>query len=251
MQRMKCIIQYDGTAFAGYQVQPDQRTVQSKLEAALTQMHKGKEVKVVASGRTDAGVHAKGQVVHFDTSLDIPLEGWKKGLKSLLPPDIGVLEVQSASESFHARYDTVGKEYRYVILNQPDPDIFKRNYAFHVREELNVEAMREACRYLEGEHDFTSFCSARTEVKGDKVRTIMKADVQRLGSELTFTFRGSGFLYNMVRILVGTLVEIGKGERDPVDIPSIIDARNRAAAGKTAPPQGLFLWEVHYPQPEM
>ncbi|RWZ52092.1 tRNA pseudouridine(38-40) synthase TruA [Halobacillus fulvus] len=246
MERIRCTIQYDGTNYAGYQIQPNGNTVQAELEKALKKMHKGQDVKVTASGRTDSGVHAKGQVIHFDTPLAIPSSNWQRALSSMLPDDIWVHDAERVDPDFHARYDTTGKEYRYFVWNKREPDIFKRHYRYHVKAELNVEAMKEACRRLEGEHDFTSFCSPKTEVKGNKVRTIYEASVEADGPELMFVFRGSGFLYNMVRILVGTLIEIGRGERKPEDIASIIEAKHRDAAGKTAPPQGLFLWEVSY-----
>ncbi|WP_028781744.1 tRNA pseudouridine(38-40) synthase TruA [Thalassobacillus devorans] len=246
MQKVKCIIQYDGTAFAGYQVQPNGRTIQAEIEAALKKMHKGEVVKVIASGRTDAGVHAVGQVIHFTSDLDIPLNGWKRALTAMLPADICVADVDYADAEFHARYDTTGKEYRYKVLNQKEADLFRRHYSYHVPKPLNIEAMRKACGYLKGEHDFTSFCSARTTVKGDKIRTITKADIVVEGNELTFIFLGNGFLYNMVRILVGTLLEIGNGEHAPEEVKDMLRAKDRSAAGKTAPPHGLFLWKVFY-----
>ncbi|TGB00883.1 tRNA pseudouridine(38-40) synthase TruA [Halobacillus salinus] len=246
MERLRCVIQYDGTHYAGYQIQPNGNTVQAELEKALRKMHKGQRVKVVASGRTDSGVHAKGQVIHFDTDLTIPLSNWRRALSSLLPADIMVESVESVPSDFHARYDTTGKEYRYFVWNAKEPDIFKRLYRHHVRGELDIEAMREACSYIEGEHDFTSFCSPKTDIKGDKVRTIYRAEISEDGQEITFVFRGSGFLYNMVRILVGTLLEVGRGDRSPREVPSIIEAVDREAAGRTAPPHGLFLWKVHY-----
>lgn len=246
MQKLKGIIQYDGTAFAGYQIQPNGRTIQAEIEAVLQKVHKGQTVKVTASGRTDAGVHAVGQVIHFTSDLNIPLEGWNRALNAMLSDDIRIADIQYADAGFHARYDTKGKEYRYKVLNQKDPDLFRRYYNYHVPQKLDVAAIKEACRYLKGEHDFTSFCSARSTVKGGKVRTITKADIYPEGNELVFIFRGTGFLYNMVRILVGTLLEIGKGERKPEEIMAMIEAKDRSAAGKTAPPHGLFLWEVFY-----
>lgn len=248
MKRIRCIIQYDGSNYAGYQVQPNGNTVQAELEKALRKMHKGDRVKVTASGRTDSGVHAKGQVIHFDTPLAIPESNWRRALSSLLPDDITVISAAIADPGFHARYDTTGKEYRYFVWNAHEPDLFKRLYRYHVRAQLDVAAMNRACELLEGEYDFTSFCSPKTDLKGDKVRTIYKAEVKAEGPEVSFVFRGSGFLYNMVRILVGTLLEVGRGERSAEDIPAIITAEDRAAAGKTAPPQGLFLWEVSYDQ---
>ncbi len=247
MPRYKCIIAYDGTAFAGYQVQPEKRTVQSELEAALGKMHKGEKVKVTASGRTDAGVHAKGQAIHFNSPNVFPAENWQKALNALLPSDIVILDVKQVSDTFHARFDPVGKEYRYVITRVPWRDPFKRNYAYHYPYPLDVEAMREAVSYLVGTHDFTSFCATNTNVV-DKVRTIHKIELVEDGASLMFRFVGTGFLYNMVRILVGTLLEVGSGKRKSCDMQHILAKQDRQAAGKTAPGHGLYLWEVYYPE---
>ena len=245
MPKYKCIISYDGTAFAGYQVQPEKRTVQRELEAALEKMHKGEKVKVTASGRTDAGVHAKGQVIHFTSSLVLPAENWRKALNALLPSDIVVLDVKQVSEAFHARFDPVGKEYRYRITRETLRNPFIRNYAYHYPYALNLDAIREAISYLEGTHDFTSFCASNTNVV-DKVRTIHKIELNEEGDSLTFRFVGTGFLYNMVRILVGTLLEVGSGKRRPLEMEEILVKQDRQFAGKTAPAQGLYLWEVFY-----
>ncbi|XJZ27471.1 tRNA pseudouridine(38-40) synthase TruA [Bacillota bacterium Lsc_1132] len=245
MQRYKCIISYDGTAFAGYQGQPNKRTVQGEIESVLAKLHKGEEVRIFASGRTDAGVHAKGQVIHFDSPLAIPESRWALAIHSQLPDDISILSVEKVASSFHARFDAVGKEYRYVLLLSKDRDPFLRNYAYWYPYRLNIEAMKEASKYLIGTYDFTSFCSAKTEVE-DKVRTIAEITLSQEGPLLTFQFKGNGFLYNMVRILVGTLLEVGSGERRPEDIAAILAQRDRTIAGKTAPARGLYLWEVFY-----
>jgi tRNA pseudouridine38-40 synthase len=243
MIRYKCIISYDGSGFSGYQVQPKKRTVQSVIEAVLTKMHKGSSVKISASGRTDAGVHAKGQVIHFDSPLSLPVEKWELALNSMLPEDISVLSVKEADPAFHARFDANGKEYRYYLNQSPKRDPFQRNYAFHYPYPLNLEAMREASAYLLGTHDFSSFCSARTEVE-DKVRTIKTIEILQDEEKVSFHFIGNGFLYNMVRILVGTL--IGSGKRKSEEIMEILEKRDRRYAGKTAPGQGLYLWQVLY-----
>lgn len=245
MQRYKGIIAYDGTGFLGYQVQPKGRTVQAELESVLEKIHKGTPVKVVGSGRTDAGVHARGQVIHFDSPLAIPAERWPVALNSLLPEDISVLSVERVDESFHARYHAAGKEYRYQLLLSGVRDPFLRNYAYRYHFPLNLEAMREAGTYLLGTHNFTSFCAAKTEVV-DKVRTIREIDFLQDGNLLTIRFVGNGFLYNMVRILVGTLLEVGSGDRKPEEIVRILEAMDRRVAGKTAPAHGLYLWEVFY-----
>jgi tRNA pseudouridine38-40 synthase len=245
MIRYKCIISYDGSGFSGYQVQPKKRTVQSVIEAVLTKMHKGSSVKISASGRTDAGVHAKGQVIHFDSPLSLSVEKWELALNSMLPEDISVLSVKEADPAFHARFDANGKEYRYYLNQSPKRDPFQRNYAFHYPYPLNLEAMREASAYLLGTHDFSSFCSARTEVE-DKVRTIKTIEILQDEEKVSFHFIGNGFLYNMVRILVGTLIEVGSGKRKSEEIMEILEKRDRRYAGKTAPGQGLYLWQVLY-----
>lgn len=245
MQRYKCIIAYDGSGFSGYQVQPKGRTVQAEVENVLSKMHKGESVRIAASGRTDAGVHAKGQVVHFDSPLGIPAERWRTALNSLLPDDISVLSVEKASVDFHARFDAVGKEYRYMLHLSEVRDPFQRNYAYRYPYPLKLEAMKEASLHLLGTHDFTSFCAAKTEVV-DKVRTIETIEFLSEGDLLTIRFVGSGFLYNMVRILVGTLLEVGSGDRLPEEIPSILKRKDRRFAGKTSPAQGLYLWKVFY-----
>ncbi|GAA1386957.1 tRNA pseudouridine(38-40) synthase TruA [Peribacillus frigoritolerans] len=245
MPKYKCVIAYDGTDFAGYQVQPEKRTIQSEFEAVLAQMHKGTIIKVTASGRTDSGVHAKGQVLHFESPLTFPTENWIKAFSALLPTDIIALEVDIVPDDFHARFHTTGKEYRYIVARSKLRDPFKRNYAYHYPYPLNVEAMREAISYLIGTHDFTSFCSAKTEVV-DKVRTIKEMDFEESDDFLVFRFVGEGFLYNMVRILVGTLLDVGSGKMSPHDMSGILDKKDRSFAGKTAPAQGLYLWKVFY-----
>lgn len=245
MQRYKSIISYDGSGFSGYQVQPNKRTVQSDLETVLAKMHKGEHIKVSASGRTDAGVHAKGQVIHFDSPLPISEQKWELALNSLLPGDISVLSVIKVDSLFHARFDAIGKEYRYVLQLSKKRDPFQRNFSFLYPYDLNIEAMKEASRFFIGTHDFTSFCSAKTEVK-DKIRTIETIDFLLEDNFLTLRFVGNGFLYNMVRILTGTLLEVGSGKQRPEEMADILVKNDRRFAGKTAPAQGLYLWKVFY-----
>lgn len=245
MQRWKCIISYDGTNFSGYQVQPNKRTVQRELEAGLAKLHKGHEIKVYASGRTDAGVHAMGQVIHFDSPLLIPENKWRVALNSLMPGDISVLSVERVHTDFHARFDARGKEYRYFLHLAKCRDPFKRNYTCHYPYPLNLDAMQAGADLLLGTHDFSSFCSAKTEVE-DKVRTIQFIHFSMDRELLCLRFVGDGFLYNMVRILVGTLLEIGSGERKPEEIQTILAGSDRRLAGKTAPANGLYLWKVFY-----
>ncbi|AUS12379.1 tRNA pseudouridine(38-40) synthase TruA [Bacillus subtilis] len=244
--RLKCTISYDGHLFNGYQVQPGKRTVQDELEKALAVLHKSKErIPVVSSGRTDSGVHAAGQVIHFDTPLAIPAERWPYALNALLPDDIVVKQAEIADDGFHARFSAVKKEYRYFVYTEKHPDVFKRHYAYHFSYRLNVQDMREAAKHLIGTHDFTSFCAAKTEVQ-DKVRTIYELDWTETDDGLQMRITGSGFLYNMVRIIVGTLLDAGIGKISPDDVKSMLEAKDREAAGRTAPGHGLYLWNVYY-----
>ncbi|MBY0121949.1 tRNA pseudouridine(38-40) synthase TruA [Bacillus sp. S/N-304-OC-R1] len=245
MKRYKCIVAYDGTKFSGYQVQPQKRTIQSEIEDALKKLHKGKEVKVSASGRTDAGVHAKGQVIHFDSELNIPLPKWDIALNSLLPDDIVILGTEEANSTFHARFDATGKEYRYFLKLSSQRDPFTRDYAYQYPYPLNLESMKAAAAFLIGTYDFTSFCSAKTEVE-DKVRELKEIELIEEDESLVFRFVGNGFLYNMVRILVGTLLEVGAGNLEPYSMTEILEKKDRSFAGKTAPAHGLYLWRVFY-----
>ncbi|TKI57870.1 tRNA pseudouridine(38-40) synthase TruA [Brevibacillus antibioticus] len=244
MKRLRCVLAYDGTDFSGFQVQPDQVTVQGEIEAALNRVT-GEDIQVSGSGRTDAGVHARGQVIHFDTSSNIPMDKWRFVLNNQLPDSIVIRTVEEVDASFHARFDVQVKEYRYCINNNPVADVFRHRYADHVRFPLDVDAMQQAAHYLVGEHDFTSFCSAKTYVE-DKVRTVYGLTVEKIGDEVWVTCRGNGFLYNMVRIIVGTLVEVGQGKRSPTELREILAACDREKAGKTAPAKGLTMWEVVY-----
>lgn len=245
MQRYKCVVAYDGTAFSGYQIQPDKRTIQEEIEKVLAKLHKGDAVKISASGRTDAGVHARGQVIHFDSPLSIPLEKWPVALNTLLPDDISIMSAEKVTEDFHARFDAVGKEYRYYLNTAVQRDPFNRHFAYHYPYLLDVAAMKQAAKELLGTHDFTSFCSAKTEVE-DRVRTVYAIDILEHDSSLVFRFNGNGFLYNMVRILVGTLLEVGAGTRPASSMQELLDQKDRRFAGKTAPAHGLYLWQVFY-----
>ncbi|MDM5196930.1 tRNA pseudouridine(38-40) synthase TruA [Fictibacillus enclensis] len=245
MQRWKATVSYDGTQFAGYQVQPGARTVQGEIEKSLSKMHKGTSVRISASGRTDAGVHALGQVLHFDSPLAIVPERWQKAVNALLPADIRILEVEAVPFDFHARFSAVEKEYHYRLMTSGEPDVFRRNYASHFPYPLDHTAIQEAMGIFMGTHDFTSFSSARSEVE-DKVRTITMFELVTAGDELIFKVRGNGFLYNMVRIMAGTLLDAGQGKIQPEEIRSMLAEKDRSAAGKTAPPHGLYLYRVTY-----
>lgn len=240
------MISYDGTDYSGFQIQPGKRTIQGEIEKALAKMHKGQSVRIHGSGRTDSGVHAKAQTFHFESLLSLPESNWKKALNVLLPDDIHVQSVKGVPVAFHARFDAVEKEYRYFISNEKEYDVFKRHHVYQFPYRLNIESMREACNHLKGEHDFTTFSSVKTAVKGSKVRTLSIVNCSRQGSQIELVFRGNGFLYNMVRIMVGTLIDIGQGKLDPSEIPILLEKKDRSLAGKTAPPHGLYLWEVSY-----
>ncbi|MFC0190538.1 tRNA pseudouridine(38-40) synthase TruA [Fictibacillus aquaticus] len=249
MKRYKLTISYDGTGFAGYQIQPAGRTVQGEIERCLSVMHKGGTVPVSASGRTDAGVHARGQVLHFDSSLAIEPKRWIKALNALLPADIRVLMAEEAESGFHSRFSAEGKEYVYKVNTSLQGDVFQRNYTCHFPYVINADLVQDAIPHFLGTHDFTSFCSARSEVE-DKIRTITSLDLDIDGDDWTFTIRGNGFLYNMVRIIIGTLLEVGQGKIAPADIPVLLKAKDRTKTGKTAPAHGLYLNRVFYGQIE-
>lgn len=246
MEKLKCIVSYDGSQFSGFQIQPHKRTVQAELEKALKRMHKGQAIRIHSSGRTDKGVHARGQVFHFETPLHIPAVRWEKALQALLPNDIEIIEVTSVSASFHARFDAVEKEYRYYILNRDKRDVFTRNYMYFERDKLNMEKLVAACKEFEGTHDFTTFSSARASVKGSRVRTLHEVNATKTDDVIEIIFRGDGFLYHMVRIITGVILDVAKGKLMPSDIESLFAVKNREKVGMTMPPEGLYLWHVTY-----
>ncbi len=246
MNRIKATVAYDGTHFAGYQSQPKMRTVQSDIDKALRKLHKDDLVYSVASGRTDAGVHAYGQVIHFDTPLSLTDDKWVMALNVLLPKDIRILDAAPVSEAFHARYSATGKTYQYRWTRTPIQSPFERNYAVHLGKwNPDIERMREGAVRLLGTHDFTSFCSSKTATSS-KVRTIRKLELAEHGDQLIMTIEGDGFLYNMVRTIAGVLYAVGIGWDEPRDVTDILEARDRKRAGKTAPAHGLYLMEVTY-----
>lgn len=259
-------IAYDGSAFCGWQRQPGVRTVQGELEAALASVL-GQPVAVQGVSRTDAGVHALGQCASFSGTFGIPTERLQKVLNDRLAGrgggpgkigrvgDVRILGVREVPQAFHARFSARGKRYCYRIRVSEAPDIFQRRYCYQLTEPLDVEAMREAAAYLVGTHDFRSFQAAGSQPRETTVRTIYELKVEPRpddfplppsGPELLLTVSGDGFLYQMVRILTGTLVEVGLGRRRPADMRDILDARDRQRAGHTAPPQGLYLTKVFY-----
>ncbi len=244
LHKLKMTIAYDGLDFYGFQRQPGRRTVQGTLEETIQRIT-GEKIQIVGAGRTDAGVHAKGQVIHFLTENPMPLHRWQRALNLSLPRDLVVLKVEKVPLSFHARHDACWRHYRYTIDRRPIPDVFTRRFRTHLHCSLDVARMRKAGKYLEGTHDFTSFSVARSTVE-DRVRTLYQVDVEGDSELITISLIGNGFLHHMVRIIVGTLVEVGSGQREPDEIPAILAAKDRRKAGKTFPPEGLCMMEVGY-----
>lgn len=242
----KLTIQYDGTRYDGWQRQGNtDNTLQGRLEGVLSRMV-GKPVEIQGAGRTDAGVHARGQVASVHLPEEYTPQEVQNYLNRYLPEDVAVVEVVEVGERFHARLSATGKEYRYHIRMGSVPDVFARKYQYRVEEPLDLAAMERAAGYLTGKHDFRSFCGNR-RFKKSTVREVFHIGVEVCGSDLTLVYRGDGFLYNMVRILTGTLLEVGLGQRNPESMVGILEAKERTAAGKTAPAQGLVLQEVYYP----
>ena len=246
MRRIHLIVEYDGTAYAGWQRQANAMTVQEKLEWAVHKLT-GEELCVSGASRTDAGVHALGQSAHFDTESRIPADKFSFALNTMLPPDIRVTRSEEVPLEFHARFSTRGKRYRYLFHAAPHAGALTRNTHAHVIYPLDVEKMQIEAQDLVGTHDFAAFAASGSVVK-DTVRTIYRAEVAASGSEIRLIVEGSGFLYNMVRIIVGTLLEIGMGKYPPEHMEKVISACDRAAAGPTAPAQGLMLVQVEYPE---
>lgn len=245
MRNIKLTIEYDGKEFNGWQKQPNKLNIQGTIEQAIKTIT-GEEIELNASGRTDAGVHALGQVANFKTDSNIPIEKIAIAINSNLKKSIRILKAEEVEERFHSRLSCKKKTYRYVINNSDIPSAIYRNLETHIPIKLDVEKMQEGAKYLEGEHDFKSFKASGTSSKSS-VRTIYSAKAIQMPNERIYIeLTGNGFLYNMVRIIAGTLVEVGSGKIKPEEIKSIIEAKDRAMAGKTLPPQGLFLVSVNY-----
>ena len=244
MRNIKVVVGYDGTDYFGFQYQPEARTIQGELERVLLLIVKEK-VTVYGSGRTDSGVHARGQVINFRTEGSIPVEKLCIAMNSLLPPSIAAVEASEVEPGFQARRSARSRLYVYDILNRDVPSALESRYCWHVRHRLNVEAMDESARPLLGVHDFSSFaCADRDD--GSPVREMMQIGVERRGEHVIVMMRANAFLRSMARIIVGTLVEVGLGMRPSPDIERILEARDRRLAGKTAPAHGLCLMEVEY-----
>ena len=244
MRNIKLTIEYDGKCYNGWQKQPDKLNIQGEIEKAIYNITKEK-VELIGSGRTDAGVHALGQVANFKTNSNIPIEKIPLAINSQLKSSIIIKSAEEVDERFHSRYNAKHKTYRYIINNSKTGTALYRNLQYCFPIKLDVEKMKEASKFFEGEHGFKAFKSSGTSAK-NSVRTIYKAVVKEEGENIIIELTGNGFLYNMVRIISGTLLDVGLGKINPSEIPDIINSKDRQRAGKTLPAHGLYLVEVLY-----
>ena len=245
MKNYKLTIQYDGTRYNGWQRQGNtEQTIQGKLNEIISK-YLNETIDIAGSGRTDAGVHAYGQVASFKTNQCLNMEKFLFDMNHYLPMDIQILEIEQVDERFHARLSAISKTYEYVIDNGKISNVFLRKYAYRLEEPLNIEFMQKAGNLLVGTHDYISFCGNK-KFKKSSIRTVTSITVEKLGDKIIISFTGNGFLQNMVRIMTGTLIEVGLGKRDFASMENIIMAKSREAAGMMAPPEGLFLKKVEY-----
>jgi len=245
MRNIKLTIEYDGKEFNGWQKQPSKLNIQGTIEQAIKTIT-GENVDLQASGRTDAGVHALGQVANFKTNSNIPIEKMSIAINCNLKKSIRIVKAEEVEERFHSRLSCKRKTYRYIINNSEIPSAIYRNLETHIPYKLDIEKMKQAVKYFEGEHDFKAFKASGTSSKSS-IRTIYKAEVLKMpNNRIYIELTGNGFLYNMVRIIAGTLVDVGTGKIKPEDIEKIIESKDRTNAGKTLPPQGLYLVCVNY-----
>ena len=244
-RRYRIDLSYDGTNYAGWQIQPNGLTVQEVLEKKLLELTT-QPTRVQGSGRTDQGVHARRQTAHFDLQRDFPLRAIRKGLNGMLPPDIRILRARRVASDFHARYSAVEKEYRYFIHCAETLPPYLRLYRTHVRAKLDVAAMQEAASHLQGRHDFAAFSVNPGRHVESTVRTLAQCSVHKSGARVLVVARGDGFLYRMVRSMTGFLIRVGEGNAPPAEAQHILASRTRTEKVPTAPPHGLFLWNVKY-----
>ena len=245
MRRIRLIISYDGTNYVGWQVQPNGVSVQELTEKALFELT-GERIRLEGSGRTDSGVHAKAQVAHFDTNARMAADKFAVAMNMHLPPDIRVLYSEECSVDFHARFSAKRKQYTYTVQFGPHADVFMRFFTLHLHQSPDLDAMQQAAQAVLGTHDFKAFMCSGSSIE-NTVRTITVSEWTRNGSFLTYRVEGNGFLYNMVRILVGTMLEIGSGKRPISDMRKALETGDRSDAGATAPAHGLCLARVIYP----
>lgn len=246
MRNIKLTIQYDGTNYQGWQKQKDREvaTIQETLEKAISLLTK-EEIKVQGSSRTDSGVHAKGFIANFKTTTNIPAAKYREAINAKLPEDIVIIESEEVEEDFNARYDAKGKTYSYAIINREIYPVIGRQYMYHVKRPLDVDAMKEACKYFIGTKDFISFRSSGSSTK-TTVRTIKDLHIETNNDIIKIYVTGDGFLYNMVRIIVGTLIMVGRNSIKPEEVKDIIEVKDRTKAGSCVPAQGLILEKVFY-----
>lgn len=244
MRNIKLTIEYDGKDFNGWQKQPNKLNIQGEIERAISSIT-GEKIELIGSGRTDAGVHAFGQIANFKTNSNIPIEKMSLAINSKLKKSIVVKEAVEVDERFHSRYNAKKKTYIYVINNSKCGTAIYRNLSYCFPIELNIDEMKKAAKYFEGEHDFSGFKASGTSNK-NSIRTIYNAEVTKKEENIIIKLTGNGFLYNMVRIISGTLLEVGIGKIKAEDIPEIINSKDRKKAGKTLPANGLFLVNVEY-----
>lgn len=244
MRNIKLTIEYDGKKFGGWQKQPNELNIQGEIEQAIKQIT-GEDVELNASGRTDSGVHALGQVANFKTNSNLEIEKFAVAINSKLKKSIVIKKAEEVPENFHARYNCKGKKYRYIINNSYQGTAIYRDLECHIPQKLDVEKMQEGIKFFEGKHDFKGFKASGTSGKST-IREIYKAEVKQEGERIIIELTGNGFMYNMVRIISGTIVDVGLGKISPNQIPDIINAKDRTKAGKTLPASGLYLVEVYY-----
>ena len=244
MRNIKLTIEYDGKDFNGWQKQPNKLNIQGELEKVIGEIT-GEEIDLIGSGRTDAGVHALGQVANFKTNSKMPVEKFPIAINSKIKKSIVIKKAEEVEDDFHSRYHCKRKTYRYIIDNNETPSAIYRHLLYYFPQKLDVEDMTKAAKYFEGEHDFKAFKASGTSSKSS-VRTIYEANIFEENGRIIIELTGNGFLYNMVRIIAGTLLEVGLGKIKPEEIPDIIKEGKREKAGKTLPPQGLYLVKVQY-----
>ena len=245
MKNIKMTIKYDGSRYKGFQrLQDNDMTIQGKIESVLSKMT-DENIEIIGSGRTDMGVHAYGQVANFKTNSDMSIKKMEAYLYEYLPEDIVVTQLEEVEERFHSRYNAKSKVYLYKIYNNKVHDPFLRKYTTHVSKRLDLDLMKEASQFLIGEHDFTSFASSKSKKKSN-IRAIESISIQENNSVIEIYVEGDGFLYNMVRIIAGALLEVGLRKKSPQDIKDMLDAKDRTKASDTAPAKGLYLYKVKY-----
>ena len=246
MRKLKLTIQYEGTQYSGWQRQKEQPTIQQCIEEAISKVVQ-EDVTILGAGRTDAGVHARGQAAHLKTESSLPVQNIKNGTNANLPADIRICDITEVNESFHAIRDAVKREYRYFIYNNKDVSVLWRRFALYYRQPLNIGKLKQYCRVLKGTHDFSSFASS-DDANESKVRKISKFTVHKKDSLITFIIQGNAFLQHQVRTMIGTMLDFERNNKSVHDLREVLEKRNREYAGQTGKAHGLWLWKVWYPK---